>query len=316
MVKTMAKKESKKVTKKENCVMIDKKLIDVGNLFSSLGSVDRNSGESFILIKDTEIKTTGNGIFAKYQFDSIGLPESFVPMDSKMFFSREEGNYEFKINKSNIEVMGNGRKSTIPFVTFDEWTEIEKKNDYASLIIPSNAALEKYISYKQDDIICKFKLFKDDLTEIKKYQSYLGHKGNEEQFELIKKDDSTILILIKDDQKNFKAEEIEISEGVEINKIKETIKVVFSPKYLISDDYDVVVFTNENSDGKKITFEGINNKIMFFTSVEDLSTDILDDQMNDTLADIDEDFGKEDALDDVDQDVKEEFESFGEEADF
>lgn len=297
------KKEENKTEKKVGTFKLDEKLIQIGNLFSQLGSIDRNPGESFVLIKDNQIKTTGNGILAQYNFDSIGLSETFMPIDAKMFFSRDTGDYTMKNNKNyNIDIICNKRKSTIPLATFDEWNSIDERKSNVSFSIPSNEALDKFISYKSENIICKFMIGKNEIDSIKKYQSYFGHKANQEYFEIFSINDS-ITIKVKDEQKNAKVEEIDIIEGIEVNNIpaNTAIKVIFSPKYLIGDDnWDVTVFTNKETSGKKIIFKGNLTNITFFTSVEDNDEEILDDEMNQKLSEIDDDFN--DAEDEITED--------------
>ena len=118
-------KATVKETNNENKVKFEKEFLTIGNLFSQIGSIGRINGESFVLIKDDKLKTTSNGILAIYNFDKpLGINEPFTLIDSRMLFDRVEGDYTLspdKHSKRNIIVKGNGRKTTIPTVTFLEY---------------------------------------------------------------------------------------------------------------------------------------------------------------------------------------------------
>jgi hypothetical protein len=298
----MAKKE------KGISIKMPKRLIEVGNLFSTIGGLERINRENFVLIKKNEIKTVGNGILAIYKFESaIGEIQNFTPIDSKMFFSKEEGDYYINQTSYNIKLSpANGTKSsttTIPLVEHCEWDNIRNRNKHAALLIPSDVAIKELIGYEESDVIIRFKLFKEDLHNIEKWMGYFQHKVTDASFEICQEDDK-VFIKVKDNNKNSRSEEIELVDGVSINKLPKNkiLKVCFHPKYLFADDYTVTIYTNGSSEGRKIIFQGCNNDIMIFTSLPDMPDDILDEEMNSRLAEIDEDLA-------VDKEVQDEFEA-------
>jgi len=302
-------KEKKKIEIVEEPVAIkeipktifDKKFLDIGSIFSSLGGANRNNGENFVLIKNEEMKTTGSGILAVYKYDApLNIKtEGFTPLDSKYLFSRDEGEINVKLSKSNIVVESGKRKSTIPLVTCEEWSRVEEMNEQVNFSLPNDSAIKRYIGFKPEDIVVKFKLFKEDIFNIQKFQGYFRHKANEEHFE-ISKIGEKLIIKISDDQSNSRSEEIEISEGIEVDQLKTNIKVIFNPKYLYNDDYIVTIYTNSKS-GKKIIIEGANTKLMYFTAVEEVGEiEQIDDAMNKKLSEIDEEFDDSNLSEDED----------------
>lgn len=303
-------KATVKETNTENKVKFEKEFLTIGNLFSQIGSIGRINGESFVLIKDDKLKTTSNGILAIYNFDKpLGINEPFTLIDSRMLFDRVEGDYTLspdKNSKRNIIVKGNGRKTTIPTVTFLEYNAPFEVDESITFNISSDKLVDGFLASTPEETIIKFRASKEELETIKKYQGYFRHNANEEMFTISRNEDGKIVIVIDDKSPNAKREEIEIKDGVEIDNLKKSnLTVVFSPKFMLADDYIITVYNKQSSTGirKYVKFEAVEKRLVYFTAVQNNEDEVIDDEMQARLESIDDDF----IDNEVEQDDGEEF---------
>jgi len=302
-----ASQTEKNILNIETKVKFEKDFLAVGNLFSQIGSIGRLNGESFVLVKDDGLKTTANGIIAIYKFNNpLGLNESFTLIDSKMLFDRQEGEYQIsndKNSKRNIIVKGKGRKTTIPTVTFLEYDNVEQVEKHISFNIPSDTLVDSFLDAQPEETLIKFRASKEEIETIKKYQSYFRHNSNEETFTIERNvEDGKIMIVIDDKSPNAKREEIEIKDGVEIDNLKSKLTVIFSPKFMLSDEYIITVYEKISSSGvqKYVKFEAVEKRTIYFTSVQKSVDDVIDDEMQKRMAEIDDDFITDDEFNNSD----------------
>jgi hypothetical protein len=144
----------------------------------------------------------------------------------------------------------------------------------------------------KENTIVRVKLTKDDLNKIKNYQSYLGHKPNEECFKITfnPDDKKELIIKIEDNslcsessKKNKRMEEIIISESaIEINNLKKSeLTVTFSPKFIpSSDDFIMTIYkvTSPQTGAVKsfIKFDGclLDYTIYTFANEEEINDEV------------------------------------------